>query len=421
MSTTNTVNLIKISEIIKARQRLNHIAVKTQFVQNYDLSEQYGCTLFFKREDLQVVRSYKIRGAYNMMASLDADKLKAGIVCASAGNHAQGVALAAAKLGTHATIYMPETTPGQKIKKVRLFGREHVDVVLIGDTFDDAFAEATAFGKKENKTFIPPFDDRKIITGQGTVAVEIIEDAPVTLDYIFVPIGGGGLIAGVGSYLKQISPETKIIGVEPAGAPAMHASLKAGKIISLDEIDPFVDGAAVRTVGKETFQICQKVVDDIVLVPEGKVCTKILQLYNEEAIVVEPAGALSVAALDFYKDKIKDKNVCCIISGGNNDITRTEEIKERSLLHEGLKHYFIIRFAQRAGALREFVNNVLGAQDNITHFQYTKKNSRESGPALVGIELQKATDYKGLVRRMEASGIQYEPLNDNQMLFDFFV
>jgi len=385
------------------------------------LSEKYACDLLLKREDLQVTRSYKIRGAFNKMSGTSRKQLKRGVVCASAGNHAQGVALACRELGVKGRIYMPETTPSQKTQKVKFFGKDSVEIILHGDTFDDAYASAIDDAEANNKVFIHPFDDEAIIEGQGTIGLEIIEDSEAPIDYLFVAIGGGGLAAGLCSYLKQISPKTKIIGVEPAGAPAMHRSLKKGEVIRLDQIDNFVDGAAVRRVGEKTFQICKTSLDDLLLVPEGKVCTTILQLYNEEAIVAEPAGALTIAALDFYKEKIKGKRVVCIVSGGNNDITRTEEIKERSLLYEGLKHYFVINFPQRAGALREFLNEVLGGDDDITHFEYTKKKSRERGPALVGIELKKREDYTSLIERMNAANIKFQTLNDNPMLFDLLV
>ncbi|MCB0597810.1 MAG: threonine ammonia-lyase, partial [Phaeodactylibacter sp.] len=342
-------------------------------------------------------------------------------VCASAGNHAQGVAFACQKMEVHGKVYMPSVTPRQKVKKVKLFGKEWVDVVLFGDTFDDAYHEAKKDAEENKKVFIHPFNDERIIEGQGTVGLEILEDCDRSLDYVFVAVGGGGLISGLGSYFKQLSPNTRIIGVEPEGAPAMFESLKAGEPVTLQHIDSFVDGAAVRTVGDLTFRIAQEVVDDMILVPEGKVCSTILQLYNEEGIVVEPAGALTVAALDFYKEQIKGKNIACVVSGSNNDITRTEEIKERSLLYEGLKHYFIIRFPQRAGALREFLNNVLGPSDDITHFEYTKKHNREAGPALVGIQVQKREDYEELLQRMDENRINYQTLNDQKMLFDLLV
>ncbi|MCP3932438.1 MAG: threonine ammonia-lyase [Bacteroidetes bacterium] len=415
------LNIISVENIYKAKVRLKNVVAHTPLMPNYHLSELFQCQIHLKREDLQVVRSYKIRGAFNKMSQLSKTEIERGVICASAGNHGQGVAFACNKLGVHGKIYMPSVTPAQKVKKVKLFGKNMVEVILTGDSFDDAHSEALLDSKNSHRVFIHPFDDEDIIEGQGTVGLEVLEECDQVVDYVFAAVGGGGLISGLGSYFKQISPNTKIIGVEPAGAPAMYESLKSGKVITLKKIDNFVDGAAVKQVGDITFQIARQVVDDMILVPEGKVCSTILQLYNEEGIVAEPAGALTIAALDFYKEKIKDKNVVCVIGGSNNDITRTEEIKERSLLYEGLKHYFIIRFPQRAGALREFLNNVLGPEDNITNFEYTKKHNRESGPALVGIQVNKKEDYIGLIERMEKHNINYQTLNDSRMLFDLLI
>lgn len=412
---------ISVENIYKAKMRLKNVAEHTPLQHNLNLSDIYDCNLFLKREDLQNVRSYKVRGAYNKMATLPQEDLEKGVVCASAGNHAQGVALACMKLSVRGTIYMPSTTPQQKISKVRLFGKDWVTIILDGDTFDESYQKACQDAEENAKIFVHPFNDEKVIEGQATVGFEIMDDfRNGAIDYLFVAIGGGGLAAGLGSYFHQISPNTKIIGVEPSGAAAMQAAIKAKKVVTLDEIDPFVDGAAVQRVGELTYNICQQVVDDFITVPEGKVCSTILQLYNEEAIVAEPAGALTIAALEQYREEIKGKNVVCIISGGNNDITRTEEIKERSLLYEGLKHYFVIRFPQRAGALREFLN-VLGENDDITHFEYTKKHNRETGPALVGIELKYRKDYESLIKRMQERGINFQALNDAPMLFDLLV
>ncbi len=410
-----------LKDIAEAKLTLNAITGSTPLMQNMHLSEKLGANVLLKREDLQIVRSYKIRGAYNKIRSLTEKELRAGVVCASAGNHAQGVALSCQKLGIEGTIFMPTTTPKQKIEQVRMFGKENIGIVLTGDTFDASNDEAVAYAEREHKCFIPPFDDEKIIEGQATIGVEVMQDAPGHIDYIFLPIGGGGLAAGVGAYFKQMSPDTKVIGVEPAGAASMKASLEAGKILTLGDIDKFVDGAAVKRPGTLTFDICKKVLDDIVVVPEGKVCTTILELYNKSAIVVEPAGALSIAALDFYADRIKGKNVVCVVSGSNNDITRTEEIKERSLLYEGLKHYFVIRFPQRSGALLTFVQQVLGEHDDITHFTYSKKNNREQGPALIGIELQDKNDLQPLIERMKQHGFVYEYLNNSPDLFQFII
>ena len=411
----------ELRNIVKAEKTIEDVQTGTPLTLNQNLTERYGANIYLKREDLQIVRSYKIRGAYNKIKSLPKDILAKGIVCASAGNHAQGVAYSCRKLNISGKIYMPTTTPSQKIKQAKWFGKEHVEIILQGDTYDDAFNAAMAECNKTGKAFIHPFDDPKIIEGQATVGLEILQDGPDPIDYIFVPVGGGGLMAGVGSYIKQISPKTRIIGVEPAGAPAMKESLDKGEVVELDEIDKFVDGAAVKRMGDITFEICRKVTDEMVLVPEGKVCTKILELYNFDAIVVEPAGALSIAALDYYKDVIKGKNVVCIVSGSNNDITRTEEIKERSLLFEGLKHYFIVRFPQRAGALRDFVDKVLGPTDEITFFEYSKKTSREKGPAIIGIEVQDPKDFDGLTKRLTEKGFVYEYLNTNSDLFQYLI
>lgn len=411
----------KVQQIQKANERLKSIALHTPLAENLNLSEEFKASVMLKREDLQLVRSYKIRGAYNKITSLTRAELENGVVCASAGNHAQGVAYSCNKLGIKGTIFMPSPTPSQKVKQVKMFGKENVEIILQGDTYDDAFKKSLDYCNKNNSVFIHPFDDEKVIEGQATIGLDILQDTTRHIDYLFIPIGGGGLAAGVGSLFKTLSPYTKIIGVEPEGAPAMKKSVEAGTIVELSRIDKFVDGAAVQRVGDITFPICRDLLDDIITVPEGKICTTILRLYNEDAIVVEPAGALSITALDFYRKEIKGKHVVCIVSGSNNDIIRTEEIKERSLLYEGLKHYFIVRFPQRAGALREFLNEVLGPDDDIAHFEYTRKNSRERGPAVIGIEVKQKEDYYSLVKRMDKKGIVYEYLNDNPNLFQFVV
>ncbi len=404
-------------EVMQAQIQLNGVVFPTPLAENRNLSEEFQATVLLKREDLQVVRSYKIRGAYNKISTLsDADKTQE-IVCASAGNHAQGVAYSCHLLKIKGKIYMPKTTPKQKIKQVQLFGKEYVEIVLTGDTFDDAYTKAFEYATENNRPFIPPFDDIKVIAGQGTVGLEILDVATIAIDYVFVPIGGGGLISGLSTVFKKLSPNTKIIGVEPEGAPSMKTALTDGTNTRLENIDKFVDGAAVKQVGSLNFEICKNNIDDIILVPEGKVCTTILRLYNEEAMVVEPAGALSIAALDFYKDKIKGKTVVCIVSGSNNDIERTAEIKERSLLYEGLMHYFMIQFPQRPGALKEFVNDILGPEDDITYFQFKQKNSRESGPVIVGLELKNRNDVLAIKTRMNNKGFQFNYLNDKEELF----
>jgi threonine dehydratase len=410
-----------LKDITQAKLNLNPVVVVTPLTRNLNLSDRFSANIFLKREDLQIVRSYKIRGAYNKISGLTEEERLRGVICASAGNHAQGVAYSCQLLGIKGKIYMPTTTPKQKITQVRMFGKDKIEVVLAGDTYDAASEAAHRNSLETGMVYIHPFDDAQIIEGQATVGVEILQDFSGSIDYIFLPIGGGGLASGVGSYFKQISPKTKIIGVEPSGALSMKASIDNGEVTPLKEIDKFVDGAAVQRVGDLTFEICRTVIDDFISVPEGKVCTTILELYNQDAIVVEPAGALSIAALDFYKDKIKGKNVVCIITGSNNDITRTEEIKERSLLYEGLKHYFVVRFPQRAGALRDFVENVLGPDDDITLFEYSKKNNREQGSALMGIELQDKADLNGLTDRMKSHGFVSEYINDRPDLFQLLI
>ncbi|HEU4788511.1 MAG TPA: threonine ammonia-lyase IlvA [Flavobacterium sp.] len=401
----------------QAQKQLKDVISPTPLIENLNLSEEFGANILLKREDLQIVRSYKIRGAYNKMSTLNTSEKENGIVCASAGNHAQGVAFSCHLLKIMGKIYMPKTTPKQKVKQVQLFGKKYVEIVLTGDTFDDAYTKSIADATQNNKAFIHPFDDLEVIAGQGTVGLEILDTYNEPIDYVFVPIGGGGLASGLSTVFKQLSPNTKIIGVEPLGAPSMKTSIANHKNTPLDTIDKFVDGAAVKQVGDLTFNICQKNLDDIILVPEGKVCTTILRLYNEEAMVVEPAGALTIAALDFYKEEIKGKTVVCIVSGSNNDIERTAEIKERSLLYEGLMHYFMIQFPQRPGALKEFVNDILGPDDDITYFQFAKKNSREVGSVVVGLELKNPNDIHAIKTNMNTKGFEYQYLNERHDLF----
>ena len=403
-----------------AYKRLQDVVKKTPLTYNHNLSRRYGCDVYLKREDLQIVRSYKLRGAYNMMSLLPPNQLVKGVVCASAGNHAQGFAYSCKKLNVKGVVFMPIITPNQKVSQTKMFVEGFVEVKLIGDTFDDCAVAAKKYTEEHGLTFIPPFDNISIIEGQSTVGIEILEDQQ-DIDFLFLPVGGGGLSAGVGAYFKTKAPQTNIIGVEPEGAPSMLTAIKAGHPVQLDQIDSFVDGAAVKRVGDATFDICKRVIDDMHLVPEGKICSTILKLYNEEAIVVEPAGALAVAALDDYADQIKGKKIVCIVSGSNNDIERMQEIKERSLQYEGLKHYFLIRFAQRPGALKEFVNHVLGPTDDITRFEYMRKNNKDSAPALVVIELQAQENYQVLIDNMKRYNINYTAINKNDNVFAYLV
>jgi len=413
--------LFDIKNIQKAKDIVRDVALITPLQRNERLSEQYDANVYFKREDLQPIRSFKLRGAYHKIYKLSDAERKLGIVCASAGNHAQGVALACNKLGIKGTIFMPVPTPKQKLNQVRMFGGQNIETRLVGDTFDDAYAAAQLFKDQSNSIFIHPFEDKDVVIGQATLALELIEQAQDPIDYILVPIGGGGLISGVLHVFKTLSPNTKVIGIEPEGAPAMQQSLENGKNTELNSIDPFVDGAAVRKVGDDAYDLCDKYLDKLVLVSEGKICQSILKLYNREAIVVEPAGAMSTASLKMIGEEIKGKNVVCLICGGNNDITRMAEIKERALLEAKLLHYFIVRFPQRAGALKEFVADVLGTKDDITFFEYSKKNNRSNGPAVVGIELKNPDDFDPLVKRMKSKGFYGDYINNKPDLFQFLI
>lgn len=410
-----------IEAIDKAAEVLSEILEPTPFQRNANLSDIYDAEVYLKREDLQMVRSYKIRGAYNKIRTIDPALVKNGIVCASAGNHAQGVAFSCSKLHIMGSIFMPVTTPRQKIEQVRMFGKEYIEIILTGDTFDAANSAAIEYAAANNKTFIPPFDDPKVMEGQGTIGREIVNQCKEPLDYIFVPIGGGGLASGLGAYVSRISPSTKIIGVEPGGAPCMKAAIENGGPIKLEHIDKFVDGAAVQLAGTHTYEVCRQVLDDIVVVPEGAVCTTIIHMYNKSAIVVEPAGALAVAALKFYKDKIKGKRVACVVSGSNNDIIRMEEIREKSLLYEGLKHYFIVNFPQKSGAVLSFIRDVIGPTDDLVHIQYIRKTNKNFGPALIGIELAAKEDFGPFMSRLKAHGISYEYINENNQLFEILI
>lgn len=421
MNSSHKDKQVSIEDILSAHDVLKEVINRTPLQRDVLLSTKYNCNVYLKREDLQVVRSFKIRGSYNLIQSLSPEQLQHGIVCASAGNHAQGVAYSCNALHIRGKIYMPTTTPRQKRNQVEMFGGSYVDIILSGDTFDDAFHAAKLCSEQTGMSFIHPFDDPKIIAGNGTIGAEILERMDVEPDYVFVTIGGGGLAAGVGTYMKAIHPSTKVIGVEPEGAASMKLSFAHNRVVTLDSIDTFVDGAAVKKVGELTYKICRDVIDDVVLVPEGKVCTTILELYNRNAIVAEPAGALTITALDAYREQIEGKNVVCVISGGNNDIDRMQEMKERSLIYEGLKHYFTVNFPQRSGALREFLDDVLGPNDDITRFEYTKKHNKDNGPALVGIELKNKEDYDPLIARMQDRKIVYIELNKDQTLFNLLI
>lgn len=418
---TSETQYITLENVKKAASLLRDVVLETPLQKNQYLSEKYEANIVFKREDLQGVRSYKIRGAYHKISSLTGEELEQGVVCASAGNHAQGVAFSCKAKKIKGVIFMPTTTPNQKIEQVKMFGGDYVEVVLNGDTYDDASYAATDYCKEKKMSFVHPFHDIKVIEGQATIALEILAQSKTPVDYLFLPVGGGGLAAGVSSIFKELSPNTKIIGVEPKGAASMSVSITNGFNTKIENIDKFTDGASVQKVGDLNFEICKENLDEMVTVHEGKVCQTILDLYNKNAIVVEPAGALTTAVLDQFSTEIKGKNVVCLISGSNNDITRTEEIKERALLHSGHKHYFIIKFPQRAGALLEFLNDILGPNDDITHFEYSKKHNRNLGPAIVGLEISNPRDLDGLILKMKTKNFFGEYLNDKPDLFQVLI
>ncbi|NQN87715.1 threonine ammonia-lyase IlvA [Streptococcus suis] len=416
--------MITAKNVEQAYEVLKGVVVRTPLDYSRYLSEKYGATIYIKRENEQRVRSFKIRGAYYAISQLSDEEKALGVVCASAGNHAQGVAYTCQEMQIPATIFMPITTPQQKIGQVRFFGGDCVDIRLVGDTFDESAQAAQEYTKETGKTFIDPFDDDDVQAGQGTVAYEILEEAQeqtISFDQILVPVGGGGLIAGVSTYLKEHAPEIKIIGVEANGARSMKAAFDKGRPIKLASIDKFADGIAVQKVGATTYAVARKHVDKLIGVDEGWISGTILDLYSKLGIVAEPAGAATVAALEVVKDKIKGQTICCIISGGNNDINRMPEMEERALIYEGIKHYFVVNFPQRPGALREFVNDILGPNDDITRFEYIKRANKGTGPVLIGIALDNKEDYDQFLSRLEDFDPQYINLHENDSLYKMLV
>lgn len=407
-------------DVEAAARRIAPVILRTPLQACDRLSLGTGARVYLKREDLQVVRSYKLRGAYNLMSQLTADERAAGVVCASAGNHAQGVAYACRALGIDGTIYLPRTTPRQKRDRIRAHGGDQVDLLLVGDTFDDAAEAAGAHARDTGATMVPPFDDARTIVGQGTIAAEIITDLGRVPDVIVVPVGGGGLVAGLSVYLRERAPQVRVVGVEPVGAASLTAALAAGGPVRLPDLDPFVDGAAVRRVGDLPYDVLGHSGIEVLSVDPGAVCTQMLLLYQNEGIIAEPAGALAVAALA-QLDLVPGSSVVCLISGGNNDVSRYGEILERSLVHSGLKHYFLVDFPQEPGALRRFLADVLGPDDDITLFEYVKRNNRETGAALVGIELGAADRLAGLLERMAHSPMEAERIDPGSAAYRFLM
>ncbi len=410
-------------DVDAAAERIHGRVARTGLTASPRLSEVTGASVWLKREDQQPVRSYKGRGAANLVAQLDSEQVWAGVVCASAGNHAQGVAHACASLGVSARIYLPANTPRQKRERVAAIGGDWVETVVGGTTYDEAAAAALADVERTGATLVPAFDHPHTIAGQGTIAREIVEDLAEqgrTLDVLVVPVGGGGLLAGCLTWLRERHPGVRVVGVEPAGAASMIAATRAGGPVTLPEIDRFVDGAAVARAGAVTYQVVARHTPGLVAVPEGRVCTEMIALYQTEGIIAEPAGALAAAALDVVGIE-PGQNVVAVVSGGNNDVLRYPEVMERSLVHEGLKHYFLVDFPQEPGMLRLFLDEVLGPDDDIALFEYTKRNNRETGPALVGIELGSREDLAPLLERMDASSMEVEPIPPDSPLFRFVI
>lgn len=427
---TSTVPLPVTPELIsEAAEILNGVVSRTHLDLSERLSEDLGTPVFLKREDQQRCRSFKVRGAYRRMAALTASERQAGVVCASAGNHAQGVAYACQELQVHGTIFLPSNTPRQKRDRIATIGGDWVEQVIVDGTFDKANALARQAAQSTGRTYVHPYDDALTIAGQGTIAVELLSQMPEDTAAVLVPVGGGGLLAGIATYIKSQRPHVRVFGVEPEGAASMAAALEEGTPVTLDRVDPFVDGTAVGRAGDVSFQIASAHVDGVLVVPEGAVCTEMLNLYHSDGVIAEPAGALASTAARMYLSSAEDRAalavldgaVVCITSGGNNDLTRYAEVQERSLRHEGLRHYFMVTFPQQPGALRMFLTDVLGPGDDIVHFEYTKKNMRETGPALVGIDISCREDIEGLRHRMEESPLHVEEIPAGSEIFRLLI
>jgi len=413
---------LRAADIDEAAQRISGVVLRSPLQYSERLSEATGATVYLKREDLQAVRSYKLRGAHNLLMQLSEDEKAAGVVCSSAGNHAQGFAMACRSMGVHGRVYVPAKTPKQKRDRIRYHGREFIELIVGGKTYDVAAAAALDDVARTGATLVPPYDDLRTMAGQGTIAVEILDQLDGEPDLVIVPVGGGGCISGVTTYLAERTSNTSVLGVEPAGAAAMVAALANGEPVTLEHVDQFVDGAAVARAGSLPYAALSAAGDmvSITTVDEGAVCTAMLDLYQNEGIIAEPAGALSVAAV-MEVDIEPGSTVVCLISGGNNDVSRYNEVLERSLVHLGLKHYFLVDFPQEPGALRRFLDDVLGPNDDITLFEYVKRNNRETGEALVGIELSSAADFEGLLDRIKASDIHVETLEPGSPAYRYLL
>ena len=422
LSQSPRTSSLSAADIDEAAQRISDVVLRSPLQYSERLSEATGANVYLKREDQQAVRSYKLRGAHNLLMQLSAEEIAAGVVCSSAGNHAQGFAMACRSMGIHGRVYVPGKTPKQKRDRIRYHGREFIELIVTGHTYDEAAAAALEDIARTGATLVPPYDDLRTMAGQGTIAAEILDQLDDEPDLVIVPVGGGGCIAGITTYLAERTRNTSVLGVEPAGAASMIAALSAGEPVTLEDVDQFVDGAAVNRAGALTYAALAAAGDmvSITTADEGAICTAMLDLYQNEGIIAEPAGALSVAAL-FEARLEPGSTVVCVISGGNNDVSRYGEVLERSLVHLGLKHYFLVDFPQEPGALRRFLDTVLGPNDDITLFEYVKRNNRETGEALVGVELGSATDFDGLVERMKASDIHVETLEPGSPAYRYLL
>ncbi len=422
LSQSSRTSPLSAADIDEAAQRISGVVARSPLQFSERLSEATGATVYLKREDLQAVRSYKLRGAHNLLMQLSDEEIAAGVVCSSAGNHAQGFAMACRSMGVYGRVYVPGKTPKQKRDRIRYHGREFIELIVVGKTYDEAAAAALDDVARTGATLVPPYDDPRTMAGQGTIAAEILEQLDDEPDLVVVPVGGGGCIAGITTYLAERTTGTSVLGIEPAGAAAMIAALAAGQPVTLEHVDQFVDGAAVNRAGTLTYAALAAAGDmvSITTVDEGAVCTAMLDLYQNEGIIAEPAGALSVAGL-MEADIEPESTVVCVISGGNNDVSRYNEVLERSLVHLGLKHYFLVDFPQEPGALRRFLDTVLGPGDDITLFEYVKRNNRETGEALVGVELSSAADLEGLLERMKTSDIHVETLEPGSPAYRYLL
>jgi threonine dehydratase len=422
LSQSRRTSPLSAADIDEAAQRISGVVARTPLQFCERLSEATGATVYLKREDLQAVRSYKLRGAHNLLMQLSEQEIAAGVVCSSAGNHAQGFAMACRSMGIHGRVYVPAKTPKQKRDRIRYHGAEFIELIVGGKTYDVAATAALDDVARTGATLVPPYDDLRTMAGQGTIAVEILDQLDDEPDLVIVPVGGGGCISGVTTYLAERTSKTSVLGVEPAGAAAMVAALANGEPVTLEHVDQFVDGAAVARAGALPYAALSAAGDmvSITTVDEGAVCTAMLDLYQNEGIIAEPAGALSVAAL-MEAGIEPGSTVVCLISGGNNDVSRYNEVLERSLVHLGLKHYFLVDFPQEPGALRRFLDEVLGPNDDITLFEYVKRNNRETGEALVGIELGSAADLEGLLARMHSSDIHVEELEPGSPAYRYLL